>query len=50
MSQAATLAGMGFGNAGVHIPHAVAYPIAGMVREYRPREYPVTEPMANLSS
>ncbi|HZU18070.1 MAG TPA: hydroxyacid-oxoacid transhydrogenase [Candidatus Dormibacteraeota bacterium] len=39
MAQAATFAGMGFGNAGVHIPHAVAYPIAGMVREYRPGGY-----------
>lgn len=39
MASAATFAGMGFGNAGVHIPHAVAYPIAGMVREYRPEGY-----------
>ena len=45
MSSAATFAGMGFGNAGVHIPHAVAYPIAGMVREYLPSGYPVREPM-----
>ncbi|WP_019806983.1 hydroxyacid-oxoacid transhydrogenase [Saccharomonospora halophila] len=40
MMLAATFAGMGFGNAGVHIPHACAYPIAGRVREYRPRNYP----------
>lgn len=39
MASAATFAGMGFGNAGVHIPHAAAYPIAGMVREYRPAGY-----------
>jgi len=45
MSSAATFAGMGFGNAGVHIPHAVAYPIAGMVREYRPAGYAVRETM-----
>ena len=33
---AATFAGLGFGNAGVHIPHANAYPIAGRVaRDYR---------------
>ncbi len=32
MMMAATFAGMGFGNSGVHIPHANAYPIAGMVR------------------
>ena len=29
MAMAATFAGLGFGNAGVHIPHANAYPIAG---------------------
>jgi hydroxyacid-oxoacid transhydrogenase len=45
MAAAATFAGMGFGNAGVHIPHAVAYPIAGMVREYRPPGYRVEEAM-----
>jgi hydroxyacid-oxoacid transhydrogenase len=45
MSSAATFAGMGFGNAGVHIPHAVGYPIAGMVREYRPVGYQVHEVM-----
>jgi hydroxyacid-oxoacid transhydrogenase len=37
---AATFAGLGFGNAGVHIPHANAYPIAGRVRDYRPPDYP----------
>jgi hydroxyacid-oxoacid transhydrogenase len=45
MMLAATFAGMGFGNAGVHIPHANAYPIAGRVRDYRPRGYDVDEPM-----
>jgi len=45
MMMAATFAGMGFGNAGVHIPHACAYPIAGRVREYRPAGYDVDEPM-----
>ncbi|HLH59701.1 MAG TPA: hydroxyacid-oxoacid transhydrogenase [Streptosporangiaceae bacterium] len=45
MMMAATFAGMGFGNAGVHIPHANAYPIAGMVRDYRPGGYPQQEPM-----
>ena len=42
---AATLAGMGFGNAGVHVPHANAYPIAGRVRDYRPPDYPQDEPL-----
>jgi alcohol dehydrogenase class IV len=36
---------MGFGNGGVHIPHANAYPIAGMVKDYRPAGYPQDEPM-----
>jgi hydroxyacid-oxoacid transhydrogenase len=45
MMLAATFAGMGFGNSGVHIPHANAYPIAGMVKDYRPSGYPQDEPM-----
>jgi len=45
MMLAATFAGMGFGNAGVHIPHANGYPIAGMVKDYRPPGYPQQEPM-----
>jgi len=45
MSMAATFAGMGFGNAGVHIPHADAYPIAGRVRGYVPDGYPADEPI-----
>lgn len=45
MAMAATFAGMGFGNAGVHIPHANAYPIAGRVRDYVPDGYPQDEPM-----
>ncbi|TVT40961.1 iron-containing alcohol dehydrogenase [Amycolatopsis rhizosphaerae] len=45
MMLAATFAGMGFGNAGVHIPHACAYPIAGRVKEYRPKNYPQHEAM-----
>ena len=45
MAVAATFAGMGFGNAGVHLPHANAYPIAGRVRDFHPRDYPGDEPM-----
>jgi hydroxyacid-oxoacid transhydrogenase len=45
MALAATFAGLGFGNAGVHIPHANAYPVAGRVREFRPEGYPPDEPI-----
>jgi len=45
MAMAATFAGLGFGNAGVHIPHANAYPIAGRVRDYRPEGYPEGAPI-----
>jgi alcohol dehydrogenase class IV len=45
MALAATFAGLGFGNAGVHIPHANAYPIAGQVRDFRPSDYPGDEPL-----
>src|ERR1700678_4156633 len=45
MLLAASFAGMGFGNAGVHIPHACGYPIAGRVGRYRPPDYPQAEPM-----
>ncbi|MGP0028869.1 MAG: hydroxyacid-oxoacid transhydrogenase [Streptosporangiaceae bacterium] len=45
MMLAATFAGMGFGNSGVPIPHANAYPIAGMVRDFRPHGYPQAEAM-----
>jgi hydroxyacid-oxoacid transhydrogenase len=45
MALAATFAGLGFGNAGVHIPHANAYPIAGQVRDYHPVDYPADEAM-----
>ncbi|AXT83974.1 alcohol dehydrogenase [Aeromicrobium sp. A1-2] len=45
VAMAATFAGLGFGNAGVHIPHANAYPIAGQVRDFQPAGYDVDHAM-----
>src|SRR3712207_9409439 len=45
MAMAATFAGMGFGNAGVHIPHANAYPIPGQGKDFYPRASPAGEPL-----
>lgn len=45
MLLASSLAGIGFGNAGVHLPHAMAYPVAGMVQSFRPLGYQVEEPL-----
>jgi len=40
MMLASTYAGTGFGNAGTHLPHANAYPIAGAAKGYRAEGYP----------
>ena len=45
MMFAATLAGIAFGNSGVHVPHGMSYSVAGLVREFRPEGYPAAEPM-----
>jgi hydroxyacid-oxoacid transhydrogenase len=45
MLLAAAFAGIGFGNAGVHLPHGMSYPVAGMVRSYRPPGYNVDHPL-----
>jgi hydroxyacid-oxoacid transhydrogenase len=45
MCLAASYAGIGFGNAGVHLPHGMSYPVSGMVREYRPPGYAVDIPL-----
>jgi hydroxyacid-oxoacid transhydrogenase len=45
MMLAASFAGIGFGNAGVHLPHAMAYPIAGLLHEWVPPGYPIDYPL-----
>ena len=45
MILAAAFAGIGFGNAGVHLPHGMSYPVAGMVEDYRPPGYSVEHPL-----
>jgi alcohol dehydrogenase class IV len=42
---AATLAGIAFGNAGVHLPHAMSYAVAGMARDFCLEGYPAGEPL-----
>ena len=45
MLLAASYGGIGFGNAGLHLAHGMSYPVSGMVRDYKPKDYNVDHPI-----
>jgi hydroxyacid-oxoacid transhydrogenase len=45
MALAASMAGIGFGNAGVHLAHGMSYPVSGLVRGYVAEGYPSGHPL-----
>ncbi len=42
---AGMLAGIGFGNAGCHLPHGMSYAVAGLVRDYTAKGWPSNHPL-----
>jgi len=45
MILAACYAGIGFGNAGLHLPHGMSYPVSSMIRNFRMPGYPGNQPI-----